>query len=115
MTDTAKFIFAFLLLTLTIGMFYYFSNQPISLRIVILLIGFIASLVAVVNTDRGQSVVGIMRDTQIEFRKIVWPGRQETTQTTLIVLLMVITVASILWLFDSLLMWAVRLLTGQGA
>ena len=44
----------------------------------------------------------------------VWPSRRETTQTTLLVLAMVILVGLMLWLFDMLLLWAVKLLTGQG-
>ena len=56
-------------------------------------------------------MLSYVRDTQIEVRKVVWPSRQETVQTTMIVLLMVMVVALILWAFDSLLGWAVRALT----
>jgi len=56
----------------------------------------------------GANVFGYIGETQTEVRKVVWPSRQETLQTTLIVLLMVILVALMLWAFDSLLGWAVR-------
>ena len=45
---------------------------------------------------------------------MVWPTRQETMQTTLIVVVMVILVGIFLWLLDVVLLWAVSLLTGSG-
>jgi preprotein translocase subunit SecE len=48
-------------------------------------------------------------------RKVVWPTRQETLQTTLIVVVMVMILGIILWLFDMMLMSVLRLLTGQGS
>jgi preprotein translocase subunit SecE len=53
-------------------------------------------------------MLGYIGATQVEVRKVVWPTRQETLQTTMIVLLMVMLVALLLWAFDSLLGWAVR-------
>jgi preprotein translocase subunit SecE len=79
-----------------------------------LLAGFSISLAILAKTARGQAALSFAGETRAEFRKIVWPVRQETIRTTFIVLLMVMAMASILWLFDTLLMWAVRLLTGQG-
>jgi preprotein translocase subunit SecE len=49
-----------------------------------------------------------------EVRKVVWPNRTETTQTTLYVIIMVIIIGIFLWLLDMFLLWATRLLTGQG-
>jgi preprotein translocase subunit SecE len=47
-------------------------------------------------------------------RKVVWPTRQETLQTTLIVIAMVVIVGVLLWLFDLVLVGILRFLTGQG-
>jgi preprotein translocase subunit SecE len=47
-------------------------------------------------------------------RKVVWPSGKETTQTTLVVMGLVLTVAIFLWLLDMFLLWSVKLLTGQG-
>ncbi|MEA2094042.1 MAG: preprotein translocase subunit SecE, partial [Pseudomonadota bacterium] len=49
-----------------------------------------------------------------EVRRVVWPSRQETVQTTLVVLLMVLLVGIFLWLLDMVLLWAIQILTGQG-
>jgi preprotein translocase subunit SecE len=50
----------------------------------------------------------------MEVRKVVWPTRQETMQTTLIVIVMVFLLGILLWLFDMVLMSILRFLTGQG-
>ena len=56
-----------------------------------------------------------MREARTEVRKVVWPTRKETTQTTLIVIAMVGLVAVILWILDGLLAWLVKWLLGTGA
>jgi preprotein translocase subunit SecE len=53
-------------------------------------------------------------DARTEVRKVVWPTRQETMQTTLVVIVMVLILGIILWLFDMMLMGILRFLTGQG-
>jgi preprotein translocase subunit SecE len=62
----------------------------------------------------GGRVLGFFSDARTEVRKVVWPTRQETVQTALIVFGVVIFMGIVLWLLDMLLLWAVRLLTGQG-
>ncbi|MGE5028147.1 MAG: preprotein translocase subunit SecE, partial [Betaproteobacteria bacterium] len=49
-----------------------------------------------------------------ETKKGVWPTRKETFQTTGIVFLLVVVLAIFLWIVDASLMWAVKLLMGQG-
>ena len=51
---------------------------------------------------------------RIELRKIVWPNRQETGMTTLVVFVFVIAAGLFFWALDLLLAWATRVLTGQG-
>jgi len=59
-------------------------------------------------------LVGFFRESQIEARKVVWPSGKETTQTTLVVMGLVVVVALFLWLVDMGLLKLVRMLTGQG-
>jgi preprotein translocase subunit SecE len=54
----------------------------------------------------------LAKEARIEIRKVVWPTRQETTQTTLIVVVMVILVGLILWAMDSTLSWSVSGIIG---
>ena len=66
------------------------------------------------QTALGKRAAGYVGDARTEVRKVVWPTRKETMQTTMVVMVMVIVVSIILWAFDAFLVWAVRLLTGQG-
>ena len=63
------------------------------------------------ETGPASEVVGM----SLEVRKVVWPTRAETLQTTLAVLLMVLLVGIFLWLLDMFLLWAIQILTGQGS
>ncbi len=58
--------------------------------------------------SRIAAVQKYMREVQIEAKKVVWPERKETVQTTLVVMVMVIFVALFLWLTDSILSWFVQ-------
>ena len=60
------------------------------------------------QTEHGQAVWNLAKEARVEVRKVVWPTRQETTQTTLIVVAVVIVVALMLWALDSTVSWAVQ-------
>ncbi len=95
--------------------FYYFVDQTLLYRVLGLL-GVVAVAGAAFFTTRpGAQLWAFIREARVEVRKVVWPSRQETTQTTLIVIVMVFIVGMILWLLDMFLFWGVRLLTGQGS
>jgi preprotein translocase subunit SecE len=48
-----------------------------------------------------------------ETRKVVWPTRKETLQTTGIVFVFMVVMALFLWLVDASLLWIVKKLLGQ--
>lgn len=92
---------------------YYYSNLSIPIRaaawvIILIISGFVAS-----RTKKGKWVVEFFRDSRLELRKVVWPTREETLQTTLIVAVMVIILALLLWGLDGILVWLIGWLTGQ--
>ncbi|TWC36178.1 protein translocase subunit secE/sec61 gamma [Pseudomonas sp. SJZ079] len=90
----------------------YFSAEPILYRVLALLvIAVVAGLVAL-QTTRGQAFFVLAKEARVEIRKVVWPTRQETTQTTLIVVAVVLVMALLLWGLDSLLGWLVSLIVG---
>ncbi len=74
----------------------------------------LAGLVVAIGlqTEKGRAVWELAKEARVEVRKVVWPTRQETTQTTLIVVAVVIFVALILWGLDSSLSWAIKGLIG---
>ena len=66
------------------------------------------------TTDKGRAAWEFMGDSRTELRKVVWPTRKETTQTTLVVFGVVTLVAIFLWMVDGILSWVVRLVLGHG-
>lgn len=112
--DILKFVVAIMLLIGGIVQYYYFEEESQLYRI-LALVGFVGFALAVVYTTRmGQALWLFARDARTEVRKVVWPTRQETIQTTMMVIVMVILVGIMLWLIDMVLRWAVLVLTGQG-
>ena len=110
--DTLKLLAAVALLIAGIGGFYYFEGYSTLLRVLgLLLIGGIAVAVAL-QTAPGRQVWDFAVASRAEVRKVVWPTRQETIQTTLIVFAMVLIMGIVLWLFDMILMAIVRAVTG---
>lgn len=73
----------------------------------------VAVIAMLATTAWGVGISAFIVDSKIEVRKIVWPTRDETTRTTLLVFAMVSIVSLVLWLLDTFLFWGVRLLTGQ--
>jgi len=114
MADKIKLLVALAVIIAAIGGFYYYADASMLLRVVALLVALGVATAVVLQTTLGQSAWGFMGDARTEVRKVVWPTRKETIQTTLIVMVMVFIVATMLWIFDMFLTWAVKLLTGQG-
>lgn len=113
--DIVKQVFSVVLVIGGIAAFYYFAEQvQLIYRVLGLIVIVAAVLGMMLTTELGRSVWSFVQDSKIEVRKVVWPTKDETTRTTLLVFAMVAVVALILWLLDMFLFWGVRLLTGQG-
>jgi len=112
--DTAKLAVAALVLAGAVVAFYWYGEQPLALRVAGLLAVAAVSAGIASQTAVGRRAWQFLGEARAEVRKVVWPTRQETLQTTLAVLLMVLLMGIFLWLLDMLLLWAVKLLTGQG-
>ena len=90
----------------------YFSAEPLLYRVLALLaLAVVAGFVAL-QTVKGQAFFALAKEARVEIRKVVWPTRQETTQTTLIVVAVVLVMSLVLWGLDSLLGWLVSLIVG---
>ncbi|MGD2075605.1 MAG: preprotein translocase subunit SecE [Gammaproteobacteria bacterium] len=112
--DTVKLAAAGLLLAGAVVAFYWFADHSLLVRVLGLLAVAGVSVALASQTAVGRSVWGFLGDTRTEVRRVVWPTRAETTQTVLAVLFVVVLMGVLLWLLDMFLLWAVRLLTGQG-
>jgi preprotein translocase subunit SecE len=113
--DTLKLGVAVLLLAAGIAAFYRFNDQLLVLRVLGLLAVAGISVFIAAQSSTGKSIIGFIGGAKAEVRKVVWPTRAETMQTTLAVILMVFLVGIFLWLLDMVLLWAIQILTGQGS
>ena len=107
----------FTLLSLTlllagIVMFYYFIDIRLFYRVLGLLFILIVSSLILYQTSFGKTVYGYVVDSKIELKKVSWPTKQETTQTALGVIVIVVIIGILLWLLDMLLSWAIGTLYG---
>ena len=112
--DTLKLSTAVLLLAVAVVAFYRFDDQLLVLRVLGLLAVAGISIFIAAQSSIGKNIIGFIGGARTEVRKVVWPTRAETTQTTLAVMVMVILVGIFLWLLDMVLLWAIQMLTGQG-
>ena len=81
------------------GNAYYADYSPLYRAMGVVAVALVAAFVAL-QTEQGRTFNQLRKDARVELRKVVWPTRQETVQTTLIVLAFVVLVAIILFLFD---------------
>ena len=112
--DNAKLVLAVAVLCASIFLFYWYGEAPLLYRVLGLLAGVGMSLAIFLYTSSGQRLNTFLKSVRVEIRKVVWPTRQETLQTTLVVLVLVFIVGLLLWLLDSLLGWAFAAITGIG-
>jgi preprotein translocase subunit SecE len=111
--DTVKLTLGILLAVGSAVAFYWTDGQwPMWARVLTVLAGLGLGTVVAVSSAQGARFVRFLKDAQIEVRKVVWPTRQETWQTTLIVAVAVLILGILIWIIDMILSWIVRLLMG---
>jgi preprotein translocase subunit SecE len=105
MLDKVKLTVAALLAAGGIAAFYYWSQQPPVVRVLFVLGGFIAGAGLGLFTATGQTFKAFALSAWAEAKKVVWPSRKETLQTTLLVFAFAVVMALYLWLADKGLEW----------
>lgn len=110
--DLLKWLLVAVLVVVAVVANQYYSTQPIFYRVLgILVLAAVAGFVSL-QTVKGRAFFTLAKEARAEIRKVVWPSRQETTQTTLIVVAVVLVMALVLWGLDSLLGWLVSMIVG---
>ncbi|KGE02526.1 preprotein translocase subunit SecE [Pseudohaliea rubra] len=110
--DALKWSVVFALVAVAVVGNSYFANESLLYRVLgILVLAAMAGALAL-QTAKGAAFWSLVKGSRTEIRKVVWPSRQETVQTTLIVVAFVLVVALILWGLDSFLGWLVSLVIG---
>ncbi|MDG6480302.1 preprotein translocase subunit SecE [Glaesserella parasuis] len=110
--NNVLWVFSISLLTIVaIGNTYFAEYFSLIVRILLLVVLCVAALGVAAMTNQGQQSIGFIKDSRQELRKIIWPNRQETTQTTLMVVAMCVVVALALWGIDSIIVLIIDFLT----
>jgi preprotein translocase subunit SecE len=111
--DTLKLLLAIVILIGGIVGFYYFEAESQLYRVLGVVFAAVVAVVISSTTTLGQGIIRFGREARMEVRKVVWPTRQETVQTTFMVVVAVIIIGIFLWLIDMLLAQAIQMLTGS--
>jgi preprotein translocase subunit SecE len=115
MADKIKLVLAVLLVIAGLAGFYLLKDSALILRIASVLAGLVLAAVVVWTSAPGKQFFAFAQEAIVETKKVVWPTRKETVQTTGLVLAFVLVMAIFLWIVDALLVWGVKLLMGPGA
>jgi len=94
--------------------YYWYEDVAQVLRVLMVLGGLIAGLVLLYWSQPGRELWNYVQSSRVELRKMVWPTRQETWRTTLVVFVFVMALGVFFWLVDMALAWGARHVTGQG-
>jgi len=105
MVDNAKLGIAAALLAAGIAGYYLLAEQALILRVLVVIAGVVAAAVMAWFTEPGRTFAGFARESIVEVKKVVWPTRKETIQTTAAVFAFVVVMAVFLWLSDKTLEW----------
>ncbi len=112
--DTVKLVLAAAVLLGGIAAYYVYENESLLLRVAGVLVAFAVGAVIAFQSAQGQALWTFIQGSRIEIRKVVWPTRQETLQTTLTVMVFALLLGIFFWILDLVLLWGTRLVLGQG-
>ena len=93
--------------------YYYFLEISLPLRVLMVLGGLAAGITVAMTSTQGQRLWAFIHGARIEIRKVVWPTKQETTQTAIAVFVFTLIMALFFWGLDSFLLWLTRTLVGS--
>ena len=112
MADRIKIALAVLLVVAGIAGFYYLSERAMIVRVASVLLGFAAGAGVLATSQPGKEFYQFSQESIAETKKVVWPTRKETLQTTGVVFAFVVVMALFLWMVDASLLWFVKKLLG---
>jgi preprotein translocase subunit SecE len=92
--------------------YYYLIEWSLPLRVLLVLGGLIAGVAVAMTSVQGQRLWAFIQGSRVEIRKVVWPTKQETTQTAIAVFVFTLVMALFFWGLDSFLLWLTRTLVG---
>ena len=112
MLDNIKLGIAALFVVAAIWGFYYLGTSPMIARLGVILAGALLAIAVGWTSEPGKRFYVYSQEAVAETRKVVWPTRKDTLQSTGIVVLFVIIMAIFLWIVDAILAWVVEMFIG---
>lgn len=113
MLDKIEITLAILLVIAGVSGFYYLGDSATIVRVSMVLLGLILGFLVFWLSHPGKQFYGFSQESIAETKKVVWPTRKETLQTTAVVFAFAVAMAVFLWLVDTGLLWAVKILLNR--
>ena len=114
MADKIKLFVAFLLVAAGVAGYYYLHDSAAVLRLASILVGLLLAAGVAWTSEPGNRFFAFAQDSVAEAKRVVWPTRKETIQTTAVVIAFAVTMALFLWAVDASLMVVVNKMMGRG-
>jgi len=112
--DKLKVAASIALVIAGIAAYYVLGADNTAQRWLAMVGGLVLGIAVFGWSSQGRTFWQFVLDSRIELRKVVWPTRPETFQTTAVVFVFVVLAGCFFWVLDLFLAWATKLLTGQG-
>ena len=92
--------------------YYYINDVALPLRVLMVLAGTGIGIGIAMTSTQGHRLWHFIQGARIEWKKVHWPTRQETTTTSIAVFVFALVMALFFWGLDSLLLWITKSLVG---
>ena len=93
--------------------FYFYEFEvALPLRVLMVLGGAAIGITIAMTSTQGQRLWAFIQGSRVEIRKVVWPTKQETTQTAIAVFVFTLVMMLFFWILDSGLLWLTRRFVG---
>ncbi|MCJ7590191.1 MAG: preprotein translocase subunit SecE [Woeseiaceae bacterium] len=111
--DTVKLLIAVVALVGGLYAYYYYETDIAqAIRVLMVLGGTVAGIGIAMTSAQGQRLWHFIQGSRVEIRKVVWPTKQETTQTAIAVFVFTLVMMLFFWVLDSGLLWLTQRLVG---
>lgn len=111
--DTLKLLIAAAALVGGLYAYYYYeADLAQAIRVLMVLAGTVAGISIAMSSTQGQRLWHFIQGSRVEIRKVIWPTKQETTQTAIAVFVFTLIMMLFFWVLDSGLLWLTQSLVG---
>ena len=110
--DTVKWLLSIAIFSSAVIANSYFVEVAFLYRVLTVVALFIIATIVLATTVFGRGTVKLMGESRTEMRRVIWPTRNETTQTFMVVFGSIVVLCLFFWALESLLSWLTKLILG---